>query len=203
MPRQLKFELDGKITHAHFQKISRDMLYGKSSLEYRGEEGEVYQNVLITSDGAHLLTSGGIGSNYLTPKGRIPEEIVKVDDQGKELTTFPSMFNEPISLHNTLSLQEYLHYKVEYSYIIKSEENLAPIKKKSAQLWKEGKLLSFPYAYYETTQTRDAVLILKNDTLFVLVGTYQKPQLLSQEQVMFIDETIEEQLHEEIAFEVW
>ena len=203
MPRQITFELDGATIHAYFLKISRDMLYGKNTIEYRGENGESYKNGLITSDGAHLLPSGGIGSNYLTPKGVIPKETLKANDQGKELTLYPSMFKETISLHKTIPIREYLHYHIEYSYILHSEEDITLLKQKCTQLWQKGQVFSFRYAYYETTRTRDAILILKDEIMFVIVGTYQEPQLLTQEQVMFIDDAVEEQLQEQIEFEVW
>ncbi|MEJ2294971.1 MAG: hypothetical protein P8Y23_09380, partial [Candidatus Lokiarchaeota archaeon] len=153
--------------------------------------------------GAHILTSGSIGANYLTPEGIIPNNIIKVDEEGEKLPTFSSMFKKTIELGSSISLRDYFHHKIEYTYILRSDKDLLPLKKKCAQLWKEGRLLLFPYAYYDTTRARNALFVLKEDTIFVCVGSYQRPQLLSQNEVMFIDELMEAQLEEELQFEVW
>lgn len=203
MPRWLRFQVNGTEVRVYLQKFSRELLYGKSRVERRSEDGEIYQTAYLTSDGMNILTSNGFGSNYMTPEGGIPKAIIKVNEQGEPIPIQPSMFKDIIHLKDTISIQEYFHYQIEYSYILNSDTDLAPIKDACKNVWEQNKLFSFPYAYYETTLKRDALLILKDDIIFVVVGAYQEPRLTAQSDVMYLDEVIEQQLEEELVFEVW
>jgi hypothetical protein len=203
MPRWLTFQVNGTEVKAYLQKFSRDMLYGKSRVERRSEDGKIYRTAYLTSDGTNILTSDGFGSNYMTPKGKIPLKVIKVDEQGEPLPIQPSMFKGAITLEHTIPLQDYFHYEIEYSYILHSDADLTPIKRACERAWEERQLHVFPYAYYETTLSREAILILKDDTIFVIVGTHQQPLLTTQSDIMYLDEVLEQQLEEELIFEVW
>ncbi|MEE9379051.1 MAG: hypothetical protein V3V33_13550 [Candidatus Lokiarchaeia archaeon] len=52
MPRILTFQFKDIGIQVSFQRFSRDTLYGKSSIERRGEANEIYSNALLTRDGA-------------------------------------------------------------------------------------------------------------------------------------------------------
>ncbi len=65
MPRILTFQFKDIEIQVSFQSFSRDTLYGKSSIERRGEANEIYSNALLTRDGAHILPYGAIGANYI------------------------------------------------------------------------------------------------------------------------------------------
>lgn len=203
MPRWLTFQVDGIEVKAYLQKFSREMLYGRSRVERRSEGGDLYQTAYLTSDGTKILTSNGFGSNYMTAEGKIPSDIIKVDEQGEPISVQPSMFKGAISLEDTISIKDYFHYQIEYSYILNSDMDLRPIKAACSNIWKERRLFAFPYAYYETTLRRDAILLLKDDVIFIVVGVYQEPQLTAQADIMYFDEVIEQQLEEDLMFEVW
>ena len=140
----------------------------------------------------------------MTPEGKVPRDVIKVNEQGEKIPIHHSMFNDVILLQNTISLQDYFHYEIEYSYMLSSDEDIISLKKICEQLWKEERyFFSFPYAYYDTTLKRDAILILKEDTIFVVVGSYKEPIFLSQSDIMYFDEILEQQLEEDLVFEVW
>jgi hypothetical protein len=107
MPRILTLQLKDFEVPVSLQPFSRDTLYGKSSRERRGEEGELYTNALITLDGTHILPYGGIGTNYIDPDGSYLEETLLVDSDGKAFPVERSMFNAPVRLSKTISLQNF------------------------------------------------------------------------------------------------
>jgi hypothetical protein len=178
------------------------MIYGKSTVERRSKEGIRYHNVLLTADGANIIPSGGLGSVNLNPEGKIIDKVIIVDDNEKPLPIIPSMYKNPIILERTISISEYFHYEIDLSYVFIAK-NIVTLKRQCEKLFEEGKLFVFKYAYYDTTEQRESILIPKENNIFVLVGSYKVPELLQPSDIHYYDELLDEALQEELLFEVW
>jgi hypothetical protein len=204
MPRILTLQLKDFEIPVSLHPFSRDTLYGKSSREKRGEEGELYTNALITLDGTHILPYGGIGANYIDPDGNYLEETLLVDSDGKAIPVERSMYNTPVRLSKTVSLQDYYSYNIDRAYIVRSEEmdDLNRLTSICEKLLEQDKMYRLTYAYYDTTTPRDMVLIPKEGDLFAVVGEAVKLILLKPTEILYSD-IEEEELEEELAFEVW
>ncbi|MFX1325771.1 MAG: hypothetical protein ACFE8N_12530 [Promethearchaeota archaeon] len=184
--------------------VSRETLYGKGSVEKRSEDGEVYQNALITQDGAHILPSKSISSQYVDPEGNYIEKTLLVDIEGNALPIIRSMFKEPVVLSKTINLEEFFNFQIERTYLVNSEqeEELFDLYLTCEELFHQKKLYRFSYAYYDTSLQRDIILVPKEGHLFALVGEFAEFILIKPNQTLYSD-IEEEELEEEIAFEIW
>lgn len=114
MPRIVTFQLKDIEIQVSFQSFSRDTLYGKSSIERRGEANEIYSNALLTRDGAHILPYRAIGANYIDPGGNYLAETLLVDSDGKAIPVVRSMFKEPVKLTKTISHHSSYFYTINH-----------------------------------------------------------------------------------------
>ena len=67
-------------------------------------------------------------------------------------------------------------------------------------VFEEDKLLKFTYAYYDTTNPKDAILIPQEDKISVVIGEYSQPLMLKPEMIDIYEEEEEE---EDVGFEAW
>jgi len=204
MARILTLKYKDLELHVRLQKFSRDTLYGKSHVEKRGKDGIVYQHANLTMDGTHILPSKAISAHYIDPQGNYVAETLLVDPEGKAIPVVRSMFTEPVKLSKTISLEDYFSYNIDTTYILTADniEDLIPLYLDCQALLEQHKLFRFTYVYYDTTAPRDAILVPKQGDIYVLVGEYAEPIMLSQTEILYSD-IEEEELEEEIAFEVW
>ncbi|MFX1286830.1 MAG: hypothetical protein ACFFB5_24540 [Promethearchaeota archaeon] len=183
--------------------FSRDDLYGKSIVEKRGEDGTVYQQANLTLDGTQILPYKGIGANYIDINGTYLSKTLLVDSEDKAIPITRSIYKEPVKLSKTISIDDYFGYVIERTYILTSEQtsDLNRLYSVCEKLLEQGKLYRFTYAYYDTATPRDAILLPKNEVLYVAIGEYAEPIMVSPSEILYSD--IEEELEEEIAFEIW
>lgn len=204
MPRVLTLRYKEMELPVTLEVFSRETLYGKQSVEKRGEGGKTYQNALLTKDGAHILPSKALSSQYVDPMGNYVASTLLVDAEGKAIPVIRSMFKEPVNLSQTISLEDYFSYQIERTYLINSEqaEGLLRLYTACEKFLEQKRLFRFPYAYYDTTNQSDVILVPKEGLLFGVVGEFAELLLLKPTQVLYSD-IEEEELEEEISFEIW
>jgi len=204
MPRVLTLHFKDMEILVTLKVVSRETLYGKGSVEKRGEGEEVYKNALLTRDGAHILPSKALSSHYVDPEGNYVADTLLVDVDEKAIPVIRSMFKEPVNLSKAISLEDYFSFQVERTYIVNSvqEEEIHRLYRACENLLEQKKLYRFAYAYYDTTTRRDVILIPKDEQLFAVVGEFAELILLKSTQILYSD-IEEEELEEEIAFEIW
>ncbi|KKN08688.1 hypothetical protein LCGC14_1054250 [marine sediment metagenome] len=114
------------------------------------------------------------------------------------------MFKEPVHLTRAISLNDLYSYNIESTYLLKSQDNssLSRLYKICEKLLEQDKLYRFTYAYYDTTNPRDAILIPKNSDLIMMVGESVELIMLKPTEILYSD-IEEEELEQEISFEVW
>ena len=204
MPRIFTLQFKDIEIPVSLQSFSRDTLYGKSSIERRGEANEIYSNALLPRDGAHILPYRAIGANYTDPEGNFLAETLLIDSDGKAIPVARSMFKEPVKLTRTISLKDFYAYNVDRTYVLKSEniDALDRFYLACRKLLEQDRLYRFTYAYYDSTNPQDAILVPKDDNIFIVFGEYAELIMLKPSEILFSD-IEEEELEEEIAFEVW
>ncbi|MBN1801739.1 MAG: hypothetical protein JW891_09555 [Candidatus Lokiarchaeota archaeon] len=199
MPRKLTLQLEGKDIVGSLKALSRDDVYGKIIIERRDNDGNIFKNAYLSSDGTHVVPSGGMGSSYLNEDGFYTKETIVVGEDGKELPKTKSMYSGPVNIESTINLLDYFCYDVERLYVLESE-NLQDLKIACEKLLEEqDKLYKFTYAYYDTVDPKDAILIPKDDVLLVAIGEYIAPVMLKPQEILYYDEEEEE----EPEFDVW
>ncbi|MFX1571784.1 MAG: hypothetical protein ACFFB0_03470 [Promethearchaeota archaeon] len=204
IPRILTLQYKDLEIPTSLKIFSRNTLYGRSMIEKRGAGGEVYRNAYLTADGTHILPSKSISAQYVDPRGDYIAETMLVDADGKAIPITRSMYKEPVELSKTISLEDFFSYNVERTYILTSEqeEELNQLYLICKKLLAQDKLFHFTYAYYDTTNPRDAILLPKDNQLFVVDAEFADLILLKPSEILYSD-IEEEELEEEIAFEVW
>jgi len=208
MVRYLNLKLEDFEFKANFVSFSRDSAYGRQSYEKRGEDGKPYRTMFLIEDGSLFIFPNSTSSDYFDEKGRYIEKKIPVDEEGKEFTVIPSMYKSTIDLKNTISIQEYFNYSIERTYFLNSEssDELMLLSLECQLLFENNQLLKFPYAYYDTLDRREAILIPKEDKIVVVVGRYAKPEFFKVTEIDYTEEEEQEQEQEdvdEIEFEVW
>lgn len=177
MPRKLRLvpPESNVVRTVTLQKITREMIYGKKKVEKRTETGEILGKVTVTVDGKHFLTPGSTSNQYLDESNRYVPEVIRTDVEGSPLEIIGDMFQSPIRLGETITLQEFFGFSFSKSYRLRSNEDLTPLYTKCFDLLHQERFLKFQYAYYPTAYPQDAVVVPSNNFLFVLVGTYSPP----------------------------
>ncbi|MFX1239529.1 MAG: hypothetical protein ACFFAS_14040 [Promethearchaeota archaeon] len=198
MPRKLTLQLDGKDIVGSLKVVSRDDVYGKITLERRDNGGTVFKNAYLSSDGTHVIPSGGMGSSYIDEEGFYTKDTVVVGEDGERLPITKSMYSSPVNIESTINLLDYFCYDIERIYLLESD-NLEGLKSKCEKLLEEDKLYKFTYAYYDTFEPKDAILFPKDNVLLVAVGIYVAPVMLKPQEILYYEEEEEE----ETEFDVW
>ena len=205
MVRNLSLKIEDVEFKANLKPFSRDSIYGRMIIEKRTEKGSVLQHVYLTSDGTHILFSGGIGSSYLDKSGNLVAKIIDVDEEGKEIPKTSSMYKAPINLEKTITIEDYFGYDIERTYVLNSEnlEELTLLLLECKILLEKGQLFKFKYAYKDTIKPREAILIPKDENIIVVVGKYVPPIMLEVSEIKYEEEEEEEETVEEIDFDIW
>jgi len=205
MVRNLTVKLEDFEFKANLKPFSRDSVYGRKVIEKRTEEGSILQHVYLTSDGIHILFSSGMGSSYLDKSGNYVEKTIDVDEEGKEIPKTPSMYKTPINLQKTITIEEYFGYDIKRSYVLNSEnvEELTLLLLECKILLQKGQLFRFKYAYNDTIKPEEAILIPQDEKIIVVVGKYVPPAMLEVSQIIYEGEEEEEEIVEEIDFDIW
>ena len=207
MPRTLTFRLNGEEMPANLVVFSRDSIYGQKHIERRGEHDALYQMADLTSDGTHIIPSGGSSYAYMDCNGCCtPKKDTRILDEKKEpLYVTKSMYSYPIELGPTISLKHYFDYIIERTYLLELEHHfqIETLLKECTELLNKNKFARFTYAYYDTPDPQDAILIPKEDQIFVAVGTYHPPVMLEPTQIEYWDEEEIDMEQELIEFDVW
>ena len=207
MRRKIKLNilenLDFYFTLKRFSKVD---LYGEKSVEKRSDNA-LLSNVSITSDGTHILPRGSTSSQFLGEDGKYIEkkdvEIFSEDGQNIELT--PSMFRTGVELEE-ITFSDYFRYNFWMSYYLDVEDfsNFDFLYSECKRLFDNEKLYKFRYAYYDTPENRDAILIPieENTKIIVVVGRYT-PEIYNSLELN-VQEISEIEEKDEIKFEdVW
>ena len=198
------FELKTKIA-----PFSRDSIYGRKLIEKRGEDGSKYKTVYLTEEGTLIVVPGATGTDYFTEEGNYVKKVVIVDEEEKEIPITYSMFKSSVDLKNTISIEQYFNYDIERSYVLQSDnqEELTLLLLECQIMLESNLLMKFPYAYYDTIEKRDAILVPKEDKIVMLVGVYTEPEFISVTEIEYEEEEeeVEEEEEEqgEIDFDIW
>ena len=187
--KTLKFLYKNNPFTADLISFSKEDVYGKKIVEKRSEKGDTLKTSKITQDGIHVIPSGGISSFYLDSKGNRVSKVKPIDENGNDIPMIQKMFDKDIDLSSTITIKEYLsYYSIEKTYLLKSNE----LKNICKELYAEGLMLKFPYAYKTTTIKKDAILIVKNGELIMLVGVFSDLSMSEPENIITYSDEDEE-----------
>lgn len=164
---------DGTIFQGSFQKFTKQDLYGKKRIIKETEDETELHSVTITKDGTTILPNGAISSQYIDPKGNyVPKsDLIQTDEEGNPLQIVESMFSQDNRLE-IIHFEDLMRYDIIRTYILEVEDFNNDLFSRCQELFENDELYKFQYAYRKTTHPHDALLLPKNNQLFVLIGDY-------------------------------
>ena len=114
MPKPLVFNFGGQLLAVFMSKVDRSKLYGYKEPEMLDEQEEPCELATLAADGRTVIGRGGTAAGYLSVEGHWCErfELTPVDLEGQPIEAVPSSFEFPITLVETVDINEYLNYEI-------------------------------------------------------------------------------------------
>jgi len=183
--------------------FSREELYGEKAEQKRDESGNVLQSAYLSDDGLHIFVSGGLTMIHLDEDGNLATAMKTVDEEGKEIPLVPNMFCAPNQL-KLITLDQLSTLDTFKTYILEGDD-IGPlvefVKKSNA----EGKFPAFTYAYFNTPNPQDAVLVASVDKVIILLGKLVEPQFFGPQKIVEPEQEApaEQESEQEVEFDTW
>src|SRR5262245_53558827 len=145
MAKPLIFSFNGAEIPFALDKVERSDLYGYVEIETLDEQGRKCTLATLADDGRSVIGSGGVSLVTLSPDGNWLQKkaCIPTDNQGKKVEMVPSSYAAPVSLKETVTIDEYLRHDIRAVYQISSEADFGPL---LAEL-KKGAIYKFPYSF--------------------------------------------------------
>ena len=124
MATPLIFQLNGKDSACHLNKVDRSKLYGYVEKQVVDENEAVCELATLASDGQTLIGSGGTTFAYFDPDGQWCDkgDLQAVGIDNEPVTASLSSFKAPIELTETASVEHYLSHNIRSVYVLKSDD---------------------------------------------------------------------------------
>jgi hypothetical protein len=182
MAKNLTFSVNGKTYCAEPVKLDRKKLYGWQEKAAFDDEGKACIQAYTDESGALLIPKGGVGLGILSPEGewvdRSSLKAVKPDGNPAELIL--SSYSAPITLHNTVTGEEFLNYTITGMYQLNTGKEF------SAVLGE--KIFVFHYLYRDGYESTPAFILQSGGTVFMLLGYNTCFEMLTLYQSAEIDD---------------
>jgi len=168
MGKQLIFKRDKEYPFSVI-RLDRKKLYGWKESEAYDENGEECIKADIDPSGTFIIPKGGKALGILDKNGNwVEKKMLKaVYKDGRDAVLLPSVFDQPVLLEKTVSVEEFLDHLIEAVYLLEpsegSEELIGRVKECE-------EILTFAFNYREGYESSPAFLLESKGRLFVLVG---------------------------------
>src|SRR5258707_14625916 len=119
MAKPLTVDFLGESIHFTLvEKVERSKLYGYVETEVVDATGKRCELATLTGDGHSLVGKGGTALAYLSPHGlwRRKSELKPVDIHGHVITPVKPTFAAPVTLEQTVSIDDYLSHNIDLIY---------------------------------------------------------------------------------------
>jgi hypothetical protein len=168
MGKQLIFKTDKDYPFS-VVRLDRKKLYGwKDSVAY-DENREECIRADIDGSGSFIIPKGGKGLGILDKDGNWVEKktLKAVYKDGTDAVLLPSVFDQPVRLEKTVSVEEFLDHVIYAVYILEPSENAEEL---IEQIKQSEDIFIFSFNYRGGYEASPAFLLENKGTLFVLVG---------------------------------
>ena len=182
MPRSLRFVYGDAECPFAMVKVDRGKLYGSRSLETLDADGHRCNLATLASDGRTLIPNGGTAMAHLSPAGEWLEHdtLAAVDGEGHPLAKYPSSFEQPILLEETVDEDHLLEHSIRLTYALEPEGGLCGA---LASALAEGAIFTFPFSWRGGFDTDPAFLLQSEEgSAWLLIGDPNTIRLVGLEQ---------------------
>lgn len=182
MPRSLQFTFGEQKFDCEINKIDRSKLYGRVDIETLDLDGGRCSLATLANDGKTLIPYGGTAFGYVNPDGEwiTRSELNPVDKDGNALTAVESSFDNPISLSEKASEEEFLDHSIRLCYALKPEPEFNGEILNSLD---SGTIFKLGFSYRGGISADPAFLLKGSDeTVWLLIGSPSTIEFVSLEQ---------------------
>lgn len=194
MPRQLVLSLDGREFPVTLVKIDREKLYGSVEIEAFDEKGREAELRVLAADGKTLIDKGGTALTVVNEKGASVSrtELTAVDENGDQIESVPSSFNEPNPLDRATP-DEYLALMVKSVYLLQPIDEDSDIQYLLDHLDGE-QIYTFPFSWRGGLDYDKAFILGANDEAFMVVGKPAEFKFVKLNQAAALDSIEDEEI---------
>lgn len=163
MAKVLQFMNGSTLYEAEPVKIERKKLYGYKEISALDSTGNECRQCYLDASGAILIPPGAVKLSALDGNGNTIErnEMILVDANGNPPANFPSSFDAPVMLENTVKEEEFLDHLWKGVYQIKNDELAAVVGEK---------IYAFPFSYRGGHTCDEGFLLAANGECFLFCG---------------------------------
>lgn len=189
MAKELTFTLTGAMYASAPIKLERKKIYGWSNLIATNKEGTICNTAYLLPDDALLIPSGGYKQGVVDDNGCWVEKstLTPCNEEGEALPTYPSSFDEPIALTQTVTAEEFLDNEWESVYQLVNADLATAV---------GDNIYKFKFCYRGGTNLNDGYLINTPGGLFLFAGEKQEFAFVTLADQTIIDEMDEEEKEE-------
>ena len=182
MAKPLVFDFQGTEIAFDMAKIDRAKLYGYKDVEVLDEQGRKCELATLGEDGRTVVGKGGTAIGYLSADGLWCDknELQPVDLEGL-----------PITLHEKVTIDEYLSHNIRSLYRMDSEQAADDLLRDL----KAGSIYKFPYSFRGGLESDVGFLLMnKEEIVFFAVGVPTNIQFVGLQQIAAVvdEDTLEE-----------
>ncbi|MBF0224602.1 MAG: hypothetical protein HQK76_04020 [Desulfobacterales bacterium] len=181
MAKQLIFQKD-KDYSFYLNRLDRKKLYGWKDIVATYGNNEECVKVEIDMSEALIIPKGGKALGVLDNNGNWVDkkDLKAVYKDGTQASLIPSVFDQPIKLDKTVTIDEFLDYCIESVYIIQTDE---PPKELIEHIRNSDEIFTFQFNYREGYESSTAFLMESKDALFILTGYCSQFEFIGLEQM--------------------
>ena len=169
MARKLTFQLNNQEFDLGINKLDRKKLYGFKETIAQDHEGNDCIKASIDDTGSLIIPKGGIALGIIDSDANWVNkaDLKAVNLDGTDAQIVPSSFDAPISLKETVTIDEFLDYSIQYVYQLQSENDINTL---IENIKNNSEIFTFTFNYRADYEGSNAFIIENDDKLFVLVG---------------------------------
>ncbi|MEM8934267.1 MAG: hypothetical protein AAGE94_23950 [Acidobacteriota bacterium] len=201
MARSIVLSRAGATSSFAFKKIDRARLYGRRRRIPLDPAGEACTRAALTEDGSLILRQGMTAQGYFDHDDHwVPQgELVGLDEHGEPLERRTSTLGREVELEGPLDPRDVLDVRTRSVYLLSPED----VDDGLREALEAGSLFRFPFVYRESWEDSWAWLVANPDgDLFALVGERVEP-VWSEPHVLPAEETDDDDLDDELDFEMF
>lgn len=170
MAKPLVFNVNGVECAFDIAKLDRKKLYGWKSVVAFDSNGNECLKMDLDQTGSFIIPPGGKGLGIIDLQGNWVDksQLIALLDDGSPAQLVPSSFETPVELKQTVTIEEFLDYNIDYVYVmdpVGSSQELLDLVKKTDGIY------CFEFNYRTDYEGSTAFLVESKDKLYLLVGS--------------------------------
>lgn len=182
MPRSLQFNYNEQSFSCEINKVDRGKLYGRVDIETLDLDGGRCSLATLANDGKTLIPYGGTAFGYVNPDGEwiTRSDLNPVDRDGNPLIPVESSFDNPITLSEVATEEQFLDHSIRLCYALKAEPAFSG---ELLECLNQGQIFKLDFSYRGGVSADPAFLLKGGDeTVWLLIGSPSTIEFVSLEQ---------------------